>query len=53
MKQPKKLTRSQKELLSRNALNPKDYAFVEEWETKAIFYHKLTGKLKPVDKKRR
>lgn len=52
MKQPKALTRKQKEVLSKNGLNWKEYSFVEEWETKMIFYHKLTGALKPVNKKR-
>lgn len=53
LKNPKRLTRSHKELLSKNGLNWKEYSFVEEWETKVIFYHKPTGALKPVDKKRR
>lgn len=50
MKQPKKLTREQKCLLSKHGLNWKEYAFHQEWETKIIFIHKPTGAFKGIDK---
>lgn len=50
MKQPKRLTYEQKRILSANRLNAKDYMFVEEWETKIIVIHKLTGAKKAVNK---
>lgn len=50
MKQGKPLTRTQKEILSKRGLNWKEYQFVEEWETKIIVIHKLTGAKKAVDK---
>lgn len=53
MKQGKRLTRENKEILSRAGLNAKEYCFVEEWETKIIVRNKLTGKEKAVDKRRK
>lgn len=52
MKQPKKLTRGQKEILSANGLNWRDYSFVEEWETKIVVMNKKTEVKKAVNKKR-
>ena len=53
MKQAKKLTYDQKRMLSAYGLNPKEWGFVQEWETKIIVRHKLTGKEKAVDKRRK
>lgn len=53
MKQPKKLTRTQKEIVSNHGLRPDEWSLVEETE----FYYKLmnkeTGIVKSVDKFRR
>lgn len=53
MKQPKKLTRTQKEIVSSHGLKADEWALVEETE----FYYKLinkeTGIVKSVDKFRR
>ena len=52
MKQPKAPTRDQKEIISRNGLNWKEYSIIEEWETKLILYHKPTGSRKAISKKK-
>lgn len=52
MKQGKPLTRAQKEIMSANGLNWKEYQFLEEWETKLILYHKPTGSKKVISKKK-
>ena len=53
MKQPKKLTRTQKEVVANHGLKPDEWSLVEETE----FYYKLvnkeTGIVKSVDKFRR
>lgn len=41
MKQPKKLTREQKEIVAGHYLNPKDWAFVEETDFSIIVYRRL------------
>ena len=50
MKQPKKLTRNQKECVMAHNLNPKEWGYVSESD----FYYKIvnrkTGALKSVDK---
>ena len=47
MKQPKKLTREQKEIVAGHYLNPKDWAFVEE----SSFYITVCRKDNPEIKK--
>ena len=53
MKQPSKLTRTQKEVVANHGLRPDEWSLVEETE----FYYKLvnkeTGAIKSVDKFRR
>lgn len=51
MKQGKPLTRTQKECLSAQGLNWKDWSFLETWETKILVINKKTGALKAVSKK--
>lgn len=53
MKQPKKLTREQKECLSARYLNCKDWMLVEETEFYYRIINKNTGAIKSVDKFRR
>lgn len=53
MKQPKKLTRSQKECLMAHKLNPKEWMLVEETEFSYHVIHKVKGTKKLVDKFRR
>lgn len=53
MKQPKKLTREQKECLSAHYLNCKDWMLVEETEFYYRIINKNTGVIKGVDKFRR
>jgi len=53
LKQGKPLTRKHKECLSANGLNWREYSFVEEWETKIVVRHKVTGKDKAVNKARK
>lgn len=50
MKQPKKLTREQKECLSAHYLNCKDWMLVEETEFYYRIINKNTGTIKSVDK---
>lgn len=52
MKQPKKLTYEQKKIVSANRLNPKEWSFVEEWETKIVIMNKQTGARKAINKQR-
>lgn len=51
MKQAKPLTREQKEILSANGLNWKEWQFLETWETKIVVINKVTGAKKAVSKK--
>lgn len=53
MKQPKKLTREQKECLSAHYLNCKDWMLVEETEFYYRIINKNTGAVKSIDKFRR
>lgn len=50
MKQPKKLTRNQKEYLKRIGLEPAKYALSSETDSKLVLYNKLTGLVEVVDK---
>lgn len=51
MKQPKALTRNQKEAVSAYNLNPKDWAYVEDISEMYIkIINKDTGKVKLIDK---
>lgn len=50
MKQPKKLTREQKECLSAHYLNCKDWMLVEETEFYYRIINKNTGVIKSVEK---
>lgn len=50
MKQGKRLTRTQKEILSSNGLNAKDFMLVEEREFFLVVQNKETGVLKNVSK---
>ena len=53
MKQPKKLTREQKEIVSSHGLPAKDYMLVEEMEFYLKLIHKDTEKIKMIDKFKR
>lgn len=53
MKQPKKLTRQQKEIVSGHSLNVGEWMFVEELEYYIRIINKRTGAAKLVDKFRR
>ena len=46
MKQPKKLTREQKEIVAGHYLNPKDWAFVEETDFSIIVCRKDKPEIK-------
>ena len=50
MKQPKKLTREQKEICSANNLKADDWMFIEETGFHIKVIHKETGKVKWLDK---
>lgn len=50
MKQPKKLTRNQKECLSSHGLNCDDWMLVSETDFYYRVIHKKTGQIKFVDK---
>lgn len=51
MKQPKKLTRNQKENLTAYGLNPNDYMFLEDISDSYYkVIHKQDGKKKVIDK---
>lgn len=53
MKQPKKLTREQKECISAHFLKADEWMLVEETEFYLKIIHKTTNKQKMVDKFRR
>lgn len=53
MKQPKALTREQKEVVSSHNWPAKDYMLVEETEFYYKLIHKDTGKIKIIDKFKR
>lgn len=53
MKQPKRLTRQQKECLSAHYLKPDNWALIEETEFYLKIINKTTGTRKTIDKFRR
>lgn len=53
MKQPKKLTRSQKKCVSAHCLDPDDWMLVEETDFYYRLINKDTGIIKSVDKFRK
>ena len=53
MKQPKALTREQKEVVSSHGLPAKNYMLVEEMEFYLKLIHKDTEKIKIIDKFKR
>lgn len=53
MKQPKKLTRAQKEAVSAANLNPENWMLVREMEFYIKIVNKETGKQKMIDKFRK
>lgn len=50
MKQPKKLTREQKEAVSAHYLKASDWMLLEETEFYLKIMHKMTGQRRAVDK---
>lgn len=50
MKQAKKPTREQKEILSNNYLNWKDWAVIKDGDFRLTVIHKETGRVKFIDK---
>ena len=53
MKQPKKLSRAQKEIVSAHHLRPNNWMLVEEMEFYLKIIHKDSKKIKMVDKFRK
>lgn len=53
MKQPKKLTRTQKECLSGHNLNVDEWMFLDETEFYLKIIHKVTSEIEIVDKFKR
>ena len=50
MKQPKKLTRNQKEILVKKGMNPDDYMLHSEDEKEMILYNRKEKRLEAVEK---
>ena len=50
MKQPKKLTRNQKEILVKKRMNPDDYKLHSEDEKEMILYNRKEKRLEAVEK---
>lgn len=50
MKQPKKLTRNQKELLIKNEMNSDDYMLHSEDDKELILYNRKEKRLEAVEK---
>ena len=50
MKQPRKLTRTEKGILSNNYLNATEWMLLDETEAFLKIIHKTTGKIKMVTK---
>jgi len=50
MKQAKKPTREQKEILSNNYLNWKEWAVIKDGDFRLTVIHKETGRVKYIDK---
>lgn len=53
MKNPKKLTRTQKEIVSAHYLNAKDWSLMMETEFYLKIVHKTNGTVKTIDKFRK
>lgn len=53
MKQGRRLTRNEKEIVSSHGLNPKDYSYLSETEFYLKLVNKTTGVQKMIDKFRR
>lgn len=49
MKQPKKLTRRQKEIVANNNLNPENWALIKQTEFYLYIINKNTGTARHVD----
>lgn len=49
MKQPKKLTRTQKEIIRSHGLNEKDYMVQKESDFYLVLKHRTNGTLKRID----
>lgn len=52
MKQPKKLTRNQKEFLSKKGLRAEEWALLEETKDSCVFIHKNRLEVKTFSKTR-
>ena len=50
MKQPKKLTRNQKEILVKKGMNPDDYMLHSEDEKEMILYNRKEKRLEAVER---
>ncbi len=50
MKQPKKLTRDQKQIVSVNNLNPKEWMLIEDLGSYLSIFNKSTGATKRITK---
>lgn len=50
IKQPKKLTREQKEIVANNNLIAKEWMFADDLGSYLKIIHKITGKIKLIDK---
>lgn len=50
MKQPKRLTREQKEIVAGHNMNPKEWMYIEESDMTITVYHKTKGIKKIIDK---
>lgn len=52
MKQPKKLTREQKEILSNHFMSAKEWSLIEDLGSYLKVINRETGKIKILDKRR-
>lgn len=50
MKQPKKLTRNQKEILSKHYMNANEWSLIQETDFYLTVVHRETGRTKRLDK---
>lgn len=50
MKQAKKLTRSQKEIVSKNGLRPDRWMFISDSEFEIKIIHKYSGNIRNIEK---
>lgn len=53
IKQPKKLTREQKEIVANNNMIAKEWMFADDLGSYLKIIHKTTGKIKLIDKHKR